>query len=325
VLILLTGGCKNGKSSKAEKISYELSKGKNLFYLATMISADKEDDKRIENHIAARAYMPFITIEKGRDISEIIADDFKGTKLTKQSTVLMDSLTALLSNEMFKVSDDGEYIFCQDAATKVFDDICALNRNVANLIIVSDYIQSDANIFDNYTEEFREGLAFLEKRISEMADRALEIVAGKELNIKDFNEIISAENAGMNLGDLEMNNDCFLVIGGAYQGKGTFVRNKFEIDSKDIYVCDDSQSKLPEGYKCYEHLEKYVYACSKEGIEPEDNFEKGTILVMDDIFCGVVPMDTDIRLAREKAGRYLQKLASHSEVYRVICGRGMEL
>ena len=89
-----------------------------------------------------------------------------------------------------------------------------------------------------------------------------------------------------------------MVIGGAYQGKGTFVRNKFGIDSKDIYVCDDSQSKLPEGYKCYEHLEKYVYACSKAGIEPEDNFEKGTIL---------------------------QTLASHSEVYRVICGRGVEL
>ncbi|MBO6240804.1 MAG: bifunctional adenosylcobinamide kinase/adenosylcobinamide-phosphate guanylyltransferase [Butyrivibrio sp.] len=308
MLVLITGGCKNGKSSKAEKMAYELSKGQNLYYLATMIPSDTEDEERIKKHIGSRQNMPFTTIEKGRDVLE--ATDL----IPENATVLLDSLTALLSNEMFKISENGDFKFCGDADQKVYSDVCHLGSHITNLIIVSDYIQSDFGQYDGYTDRFREGLAFLEYRLSLVSDKAIEVVAGKEMDIKQKNNP-----------DNETQKERVLVIGGAYQGKRNFVTKKFGISPKDIYVCDENTAEIPKGYRCYEHVEKYVLSCVKKDSVPVQEFEKGTIIIFDDIFCGVVPIDELIRRYREAAGRFVQQLADGADVYRVFCGRGIKL
>ena len=283
-----------------------------------MIASDKEDENRIKKHIESRAGMPFTTIEKGVSIAELVdVTDKNAIDLPPSATVLMDSLTALLSNEMFATTDDGGFKFAPNAADKVFHDIKLLNDNIDNLVIVSDYIQSDANFFDEYTQRYRNGLAFLERELCKIADKAIEVVAGREM-------IISEKSNEKNTEDISEQN-YILVIGGAYQGKDAFIKEKFELKNEDIYICDDKNSILPNGYKCYEHLERYVYACLAQNKEPICNFVKGTILVMDDIFCGVVPMDNTVRAYRERAGRFLQEISSVSEVYRVFCGRGIRL
>ncbi|SEF41172.1 adenosylcobinamide kinase /adenosylcobinamide-phosphate guanylyltransferase [Butyrivibrio sp. Su6] len=308
MLVLITGGCKNGKSSKAEIKAFELSGGENLYYLATMIASDNEDKERIQKHIDSRKDMPFTTIEKGRDIDTVIE------RIPENATVLLDSLTALLSNEMFKTSDAGEYIFCKDAAGKVLKDIEALNERVSNLVIVSDYIQSDAAMYDEYTQHYRNGLAFLEERLCSLSDEAIEIAAGKEMLIK---------NRTVNEVKTEKRN--ILVLGGAFQGKKDFVMESFEISPEDIYTFVEDDTEIPSGYRCYEHIERYVYACIKKGKEPVDSFPEKSVIIIDDIFCGVVPMDELIRRYREEAGRFMQKIAAHSDVYRVFCKRGIKL
>ena len=308
MLILITGGCKNGKSSKAEKIAYELSKGKDLFYLATMIASDKEDVNRIKKHICSRESMPFTTIEKGRDIgtsTDLLSDN---------ATVLLDSLTALLSNEMFKTSEKGDFEFFADAGKKVYRDIYYLNEKVKNLIIVSDNIQNDIGMYDSYTDSFRKGLAYLEYRLNLISDKTIEVVAGKEMDIKEKMSF-----------DYKNINGNVLVIGGAFQGKRDFVKDKFEISSEEIFICDEDTTDIPRGFKCYEHVEKYVFACVKRDISPEPSFEKGAVIIFDDIFCGVVPMDELLRKYREIAGRFVQQIAKNADVYRVFCGRGIKL
>lgn len=308
MLVFITGGCKNGKSSKAEARAFELSKGENLYYLATMIASDNEDKERIKKHINSRKDMPFLTIEKGRDIATIIEN------LPENATVLLDSLTALLSNEMFKVSLDGGFVFCENAASKVLEDISALNKSISNLVIVSDHIQSDAAKYDQYTDCFRKGLAFLEEKLSDLADKAIEICAGKEMLIKDDMDM-----------KIKSDDKNVLVIGGAFQGKRDFVIENFEISPDEIYTFDEDCAEIPTGFKCYEHIENYVYACIKKGIEPVDTFPADSVIIIDDIFCGVVPVDELIRRYREEAGRFMQKIASHSDVYRVFCKRGIKL
>ena len=308
MLVFITGGCKNGKSSKAEKIAFELSKGQKLFYLATMIASDKEDEDRIKKHIDSRKAMPFSTIEMGTDIDGALS------RLPKDATVLLDSLTALLSNEMFK-NDDGKFVFCEDAASKVYGDVSRLSAGVGNLVIVSDYIQSDAASYDEYTNNFREGLSFLEERLSAMADRAIEMVAGKEMPVTDDIKRKEKSKDGRTV----------LVIGGAFQGKGDFAIKEFRLSKGDIYECNEEQLKLPEGYRCYGHVERYVLACVNNNLEPVDGFKENTVVIMDDIFCGVVPVDELTRHYRERAGRFMQEIAAHSEVYRVFCRRGIKL
>ncbi|WP_022773194.1 bifunctional adenosylcobinamide kinase/adenosylcobinamide-phosphate guanylyltransferase [Butyrivibrio sp. AE2015] len=308
MLVLITGGCKNGKSSKAETIAFELSKGENLYYLATMIASDNEDKERIKKHIDSRKDMPFFTIEKGRNIDAVIE------KIPENATVLLDSLTALLSNEMFKTSDDGRFVIFKEAAGKVLKDIEALNDRVLNLVIVSDYIQSDAAMYDEYTQLYRNGLAFLEERLCGLSDKAIEIAAGKEMLIK-----------GRSVIETKTKNRNVLVLGGAFQGKRDYVIENFGILPEEIYTFEEDDAEIPLGYRCYEHIERYVYACIKNEKEPVNSFPENSVIIIDDIFCGVVPMDELIRRYREEAGRFMQKIAAHSDVYRVFCKRGIKL
>ncbi len=99
MLVLITGGSKNGKSHIAEKIitSCELSR----FYVATMEPFGEEAMVAIERHRRIRSGKNFITIEKYTDIQEI--------ELPEQCAVLLECACNLCANEMFskKEKDSG--------------------------------------------------------------------------------------------------------------------------------------------------------------------------------------------------------------------------
>ena len=96
--ILLVGGSKSGKSSLAQSLTKKLAGDGPCIYWATMEPVDHEDDERIEKHIEDRDGLGFITAERGRDITKI--------RLHESASVLFDSVTALLANEMFGESFD---------------------------------------------------------------------------------------------------------------------------------------------------------------------------------------------------------------------------
>lgn len=163
--VLITGGCKNGKSTYAQNIITTLSTKENRYYVATMTPTDDEDILRIKRHVFEREGYGFTTIEKDRDINKIIP------LLKKESSILLDSSTALLSNEMFL--QNGDYV--KDVYTKVALDILELSKNVENIVVVSDYIYSDAFLFDEMTENYRYGLAFIDKALSKEFDTVIEM------------------------------------------------------------------------------------------------------------------------------------------------------
>ena len=73
-----------------------------LYYLATMIPTDDEDRARIRRHLSEREGWGFDTIEQGRNICEaLIGSTLSGEKVSPGGVFLLDSVTALLSNEMF--------------------------------------------------------------------------------------------------------------------------------------------------------------------------------------------------------------------------------
>ena len=96
MIIFIIGGSKSGKSKIAESWASKLnSKDGRLVYLATMKPYDNEDLKRIEKHIENREKYNFITYEIHKNIENII------NNLKKDDTVLLDSVTYLVTNEMF--------------------------------------------------------------------------------------------------------------------------------------------------------------------------------------------------------------------------------
>ena len=165
--IFISGGCKNGKSYHAQQLAKNQQKndGGTLYYIATMRAVDDEDKLRISRHQKERSGWGFTTIEQYLDIEEIL------NKCDKNGSFLLDSLTALLANEMF--SPDGKVN--DNAHEKIIAGISAIIKQINNIVIVSDYIYSDAGLYDPLTENFRKSLAALDRMVASNCDVVLEV------------------------------------------------------------------------------------------------------------------------------------------------------
>lgn len=168
MILFITGGAKNGKSSLAQELTVKLSRGKH-YYIATMIPVDEEDRLRIRRHIADRDGMGFETVEQGRDILGVLE------KADPNAAFLLDSATALLMNELF---DPTDYHLLPDAGEKCAKELVQLAKAVENIVIVSDYIYSDAYRYDDITETYRKSLARIDREIAAIADCVIEMAAG---------------------------------------------------------------------------------------------------------------------------------------------------
>ena len=114
-----------------------------------------------------------------------------------------------------------------------------------------------------------------------------------------------------------------LIIGGAYQGKRDFAKEKLGIPEGEIFTCEGSTIDFSK--TCIDKLENYVLACIREGRDPLEPLKaqdlSGKTIICMDLFCGVVPIDAEMRLWRHTTGilcQYLAKRADH--VHRIICG-----
>jgi len=177
--VLVSGGSKSGKSAYAQSLAKQLQNNSKLYYIATMLPSDNEDNKRIERHICDRAGWGFITIEQFYEIEEIIG------KIELPAVVLVDSVTALLANEMFK---NGGYF--ENAAQKIIIGLDRVMDAVSNLVIVSDYIYSDAYYFDEYTENYRKSLADIDRFCAAKSHGVVEFVYGNKIIHKSSKEFL---------------------------------------------------------------------------------------------------------------------------------------
>ena len=133
----ISGGCKNGKSHYAQRVAQAA--GEPLYYVATMISTGAEDDMRIARHIADRDGWGFETIECGTDILSALDN------ADPNGAFLLDSVTALLSNEMFTETGD----FDPGAAKRVADALVEFVHRAPNIVLVSDFIFADAALYSD--------------------------------------------------------------------------------------------------------------------------------------------------------------------------------
>ena len=112
-----------------------------------------------------------------------------------------------------------------------------------------------------------------------------------------------------------------LIIGGAYPGKLTFAKETLGITDTDVYTCNSSQIDFSK--RCIYKIEEFTarhddpigyFECHRE--EWQDS-----VLILQDIFCGVVPMGAENRAWRQRTGRLAQYLSKEAtQVSRIFCG-----
>ena len=116
-----------------------------------------------------------------------------------------------------------------------------------------------------------------------------------------------------------------LVIGGAYQGKRDFAKEKFALADSDIYTSTED-SEPDWSARCLEHVERYVFYCVINDQPVSEKLREDAVVLCDDIFCGVVPIDPMERAWREETGRLMGRVtAQAASVHRVFCGLGLRL
>lgn len=182
----ISGGCKNGKSYFAQKRARELAgkTGRPLYYIATMIPRDKEDLARIDRHISEREGWGFETVEQPVRIMELL----QRQDLDPGGVFLLDSVTAILENEMFPrqlKGSAGEEITCDEGAParvkqELADFAKAIEAAGGSVVFVSDGIYGDMGEYSSSTEEYRKALAEADLAIARVCSRVVEIAYGTE-------------------------------------------------------------------------------------------------------------------------------------------------
>lgn len=201
--ILISGGAKNGKSMYAQKIAKAMSVEYDvpLYYVATMEPTDEEDENRIKRHVQDRAGWGFTTIEELHKLVNVFSERDKGfmaesdnadnannldikcmgkPPVNPKGVFLVDSLTALLGNNMFGKNGSMNL----DCFDDVRDDIYTFSTIASNIVMVSDSIGCDGMKFDEVTEAYRMTLARLEREIASYYDRVTEVSVGQIIEFK---------------------------------------------------------------------------------------------------------------------------------------------
>ena len=169
--IFVTGGGKNGKSTFALKCALQLSGDGPRYYIATMEPSDDDEWERIRIHRAARAGLGFVTLEQGRNLRACL------NHTGRRGTFLLDSVTALLANEMFPGNNPPD----RTAAERVAADLEGLIAAAGHTVIVSDYLYGDGAVYDSATEQYRRSLAGLDRFLAERCDCVAEICLGQPI------------------------------------------------------------------------------------------------------------------------------------------------
>ena len=167
---LIVGGSKSGKSSLAQELALSLAGDGPRYYLATMVPRDGEDRARIARHLEDRAGLGFVTVEQGKNLPGCLS------RADRKGTFLLDSVTALLTNEFFP--PEKNYAPDYTAGQRVGDDILSLARQVRHLVVVADDLFRDAARYDGTTESYRQALGGILCRLAEEAELMVEMTMG---------------------------------------------------------------------------------------------------------------------------------------------------
>lgn len=163
---LIIGGSKSGKSEVGERIALTLNENK-VIYIATMKPYDKEDEARIKKHIENREGLNFVTLEVQRNLHKIV------NNINRDDTILIDSITSLLTNEMFIGAE-----IIKDPSKNILNGLKPIMFKAKNAIIVSDYIFNDVLEYDEITENFKRELAITNKELAKICDNVIECSFG---------------------------------------------------------------------------------------------------------------------------------------------------
>ena len=185
MMALIIGGSGSGKSAYAEDYMVSISEDRKKYYIATMQIYDEEGKRKVERHRMLRGGKGFSTIEQPVDIGKAAEKLEDGDR-----TALLECISNLTANEMFLEEIHGT----EEAITeKIVGGIAVLNRELTHLVIVSNNVFEDGNVYDKTTMAYIRAMGRINQKLAEMADEVVEVVVGIPIVIKNKNISLQKE------------------------------------------------------------------------------------------------------------------------------------
>ncbi len=163
-LILVTGGCRSGKSQFA--LDYADRHFRKKMYLATCEALDEEMAKRIEDHKKKRG-PDWQTVEEPTEIADAMRQHGNQTEV-----ILLDCITLWLSNLLMRQKSD------QEIMNDVGRLIDTVKQSPSSLIFVSNEVGMGIVPVDPLGRRFRDLSGMANQKIAEAADRVVFMVSG---------------------------------------------------------------------------------------------------------------------------------------------------
>ena len=169
MMILLTGGAANGKSTFGESLCLQADGPR--YYLAAMQPYGPEGEARIARHRKMREGKGFTTIERYTDYASLV--------LPARGTALLECIANLTANEMF--DETGEMT---DPVETVLAGVDALRAQCDRLIVITNDVGSDGCGHPPETEAYVKALGRINAALAARADTVCELVAGIPILLK---------------------------------------------------------------------------------------------------------------------------------------------
>jgi adenosylcobinamide kinase / adenosylcobinamide-phosphate guanylyltransferase len=159
MITLITGGARAGKSTLAENLASKRSA--DVTYIAT---AECTDDEMIARIAAHRAQRPgsWATVEPETDLA--------GALRAAKGLALVECLGTWLARH-------------HDFAADIDELLAALRSRTAPTIVVTNEVGMGVHPYTDVGRAFRDALGSLNRRVADIADEVLLVVAGRVLSL----------------------------------------------------------------------------------------------------------------------------------------------
>ncbi len=174
-IILVTGGCRSGKSAHALALAEDVTAARRVF-LATCVPQDEEMQARVARHQQDRG-ADWQTIECPLDISGVIRREAE-----ESTIVLVDCLTLWMNNILGQT----------DRQEEIEEYIDALKQSLADaagsVVLVTNEVGCGIVPADRISRLFRDMAGLANQRLAAVADRVVWMVSGIPVNVKGKGE-----------------------------------------------------------------------------------------------------------------------------------------
>ncbi len=169
-LVLITGGCRSGKSHFAQSYVEEISENK--VFLATCPKIDREMDERIEKHKKDREGLGWRTVEEDLDLVSAI----KGIK----GDILIDCLTLWVNNLLYHNPNLTE----SEMKNKVCEIAELVQRRDGLCVFVSNEVGLGLVPADSTSRLYRDLVGRCNQTFAQFADEVHFMVSGINMQCK---------------------------------------------------------------------------------------------------------------------------------------------